>query len=133
MVGATWPPPVEVKNKVASVERGGRAGVAFGGCVAPAEAQEIRSVIEEIAELQADAVGILEVVRVCGQRAEEGADIPARRCARNAAPAGVARPALLRHSGPLTRAEEPMNRFFYAHEIAKPKGVIPYLAQQERH
>ena len=26
-----------------------------------------------------------------------------------------------------------MSRFFYAHEIAKPKDVIPYLAKQERH
>ena len=29
--------------------------------------------------------------------------------------------------------EEPMSRFFYAHEIAKPEDVIPYLARQERH
>ena len=26
-----------------------------------------------------------------------------------------------------------MSRFFYAHEIAKPEDVIPYLARQERH
>ena len=26
-----------------------------------------------------------------------------------------------------------MSRFFYAHEIAKPKDVIPYLARPERH
>ena len=26
-----------------------------------------------------------------------------------------------------------MSRFFYAHEIAKPTDVIPYLARQERH
>ena len=26
-----------------------------------------------------------------------------------------------------------MSRFFYAHEIAKPRAVVPYLAQQEHH
>ena len=29
--------------------------------------------------------------------------------------------------------DEPMRRFFHAHEIAKPEDVIPYLARQERH
>ena len=29
--------------------------------------------------------------------------------------------------------EEPMSRFFCAHEITKPEDVIPYLAKQGRH
>ena len=59
-----WPPPAgrDVTHESARVERGGPKLVSLSvGC--GADTREIRSVIEEIAEWHADAVGILEVTR----------------------------------------------------------------------
>ena len=63
MGGAAWTPPGEVNEGVHVLSVGVVLVSLSVGCGAPVAAQEIRSVIEEIASLQADAVEILEVIR----------------------------------------------------------------------
>ena len=125
--GAAWTPPGEV-NKGVHVLSVGFVLVSLSvGCGAPVAAQEIRSVIEEIASLQADAVEILGVIRdETAQAVSEWPDDPqaqadADRAAERFAQAAEQYTALLEKMGEVLAADE-WDRAFSVEALAGGDG-----------